>query len=53
MQTIYNLQREQPVDRFKARTLISLCTNETIQTTIFSIDSKNILGLNKTQTTSL
>ena len=35
MHTIYNLQREQPVYRFKAKTLISLSTNETTQTTIF------------------
>ena len=35
MHTVYNLQREQPVYRFKAKTLISLSTNETTQTTIF------------------
>ena len=35
MHAIYNLQREQPVYRFKAKTLISLSTNETTQTTIF------------------
>ena len=35
MHTIYNLQREQPVYRFKEKTLISLSTNETTQTTIF------------------
>ena len=35
MHTIYNLQREQPVYRFKAKTLISLSTNETTQTNIF------------------
>ena len=29
MHTIYNLQLEQPVHRFKAKTLISLSTNET------------------------
>ena len=40
---IRNVQREQQVHRFKAKTLISLCTNETTQTTIFSIDSKNFL----------
>ena len=46
MHTIYNLQREQPVYRFKAKTLISLSTNETTQTTIFSIDNKNVLAVN-------
>ena len=35
MYTIYNLQREQPVYKFKTKTLISLSTNETTQTTIF------------------
>ena len=40
---IRNVQREQQVHRFKAKTLISLCTNETTQTTVFSIDSKNFL----------
>ena len=35
MRAIYNLQREQPVYRFKAKTLISLSTNETTQTNIF------------------
>ena len=34
MHTIYNLQREQPVYRFKEKTLISLSRNETTQTTI-------------------
>ena len=38
MHTICKLQREQPVYIFTAKTLISLCTNETTQTTIFSID---------------
>ena len=49
--TIYKLQRERPVYRFKAKTLISLPTNETTQTTIFSIDNKNVLALNATHTT--
>ena len=35
MHTICRLQREQPVCRFKAKTLISLRINETTQTTIF------------------
>ena len=35
--TIYNVKREQPVNSFKAKTLISLCTNEPTQTNIFSI----------------
>ena len=35
MHRIYNLQREQPVYIVKAKTLISLSTNETTQTTIF------------------
>ena len=35
MHTIYNLQGEQPVYRFKEKTLISLSTNEITQTTIF------------------
>ena len=52
MHTIYNLQREQPVYRFKAKTLISLCRNETTQTTIFSIDNKNVLTFKTTYTTS-
>ena len=52
MHTNYNLQREQPVYRFKAKTLISLSTNETTQTTIFSIDNKNVLALKATPTTS-
>ena len=33
--TIYNLQVEQPVYRLKAKTLVSLFTNETTQRTIF------------------
>ena len=52
MHTICRLQREQPVCRFKAKTLISLRTNETTQTTIFSIDNKNALTLKTTYTTS-
>ena len=52
MHTIYNLQREQPVHRFKAKTLISLSTNETTKTTIFPIDNKNVLPLKTTHTTS-
>ena len=40
MHTICKLQREQPVYRFKAKTMISLCTNEVIQTTIFLIDKQ-------------
>ena len=46
MHSIYNLQREQPVYRFKVKTLISLSTNETTQTTIFWIDNKNVLTVN-------
>ena len=42
------LQREQPVCRFKAKTLISLRTNETTQTTIFSIGKKNAFTLKTT-----
>ena len=52
MHTICKLQREQPVHRFKRKTLISLCTNETTQATIFSIDNKNVLTLKTTYTTS-
>ena len=52
MHTICKLQCGQPVYRFKAKTLVSLCTNETPQTTIFSIDSKNVLTLKTTYTTS-
>ena len=52
MHTIYNLQREQPVHRFKAKTMISLCTNETTETTNFLIDRKNFLILKITYTTS-
>ena len=52
MHTICRLQHEQPVCRFKAKTLISLRTNETTQTTIFPIDSKNALILKTTYTTS-
>ena len=52
MHAICRLQREQPVCRFKARTFISLRTNETTQTTIFSIDNKNALTLKTTYTTS-
>ena len=35
MHTIYSLQREQPVYKVKVKTLVSLSTNETTQTTIF------------------
>ena len=52
MHTVCRLQREQLVDRFKAKTLISLFTNEATQTTIFSIDNKNILTLKTTFTAS-
>ena len=52
MHTVCRLQREQLVYRFKTKTLISLCTNEATQTTIFSIDNKNILTLKTTFTTS-
>ena len=48
MHTICRLQREQPVYRFKAKTLASLCTNETTQTIIFLIDQNNILSLKTT-----
>ena len=52
MHTICKLQREQPVCRFIAKTLISLWTNETTHTTIFSTDNKNVLTLKTTYTTS-
>ena len=52
MHTICRLQHEQPVCKFKAKTLISLRTNETTHTTIVSIDSKNALILKTTYTTS-
>ena len=51
MHTIYNLQREQRVYRFMVETLISMSINETTQTTIFSIDNKNVLALKATHTT--
>ena len=51
MHTICNLQREQRVYRFMVETLISMSINETTQTTIFSIDSKNVLALKATHTT--
>ena len=51
MHTIYNLQREQRVYRFMVETLISMSINETTQTTIFSIDNKNVLALKTTHTT--
>ena len=35
MHTVYNLQREEPVYRFKAKTLISQSKNEITQTIIF------------------
>ena len=35
MHTNYNRQHEQPASRFKAKTLISLTTNEITQTTTF------------------
>ena len=50
MHTICRLQREQPVCRLKAKTLISLRRNEATQTTIFSIDNKNALTLKTTYT---
>ena len=52
MHTICRLPREQPVCKFKAKTLILLRTNETTQTTIFSIDNKNALILKTPYTTS-
>ena len=52
MHTICRLPREQPVCKFKAKTLISLRTNETTQRTIFSIDNKNALILKTPYTTS-
>ena len=52
MHTIWKLQREQPVYRFQAKTLISLCTNEKTQATIFLIDNKNVLTLRTTYTTN-
>ena len=39
MHTIYNLQRQKPIWFHCAKTLISLCTNETTETTIFSIET--------------
>ena len=51
MHTIYNLQREQRVYRFMVETLISMSINETTQTTIFSIDNKNVLALKAIHTT--
>ena len=48
MHTICRQQREQPAYRFKVKTLISPCTNETTQTTMLSIDSKNVLTLKTT-----
>ena len=50
--TICRLQREQPVCRFKAKPLISLRTNETTQTAIFSIENNNALALKTTYTTN-
>ena len=52
MHTICRLQREQPVCRLKAKTLISMRRNETTLTTIFSIDDKNALTLKTTYATS-
>ena len=49
---ICRLQREQPISRFKAKTLISLRKNEATQRTIFSIDNKNALTLKTTHATS-
>ena len=49
---ICRLQREQPVCRFKAKPLISLRTNETTQTAIFSIENNNALALKTTYTTN-
>ena len=49
---ICRLQRETPVCRCNAKTLISLHTNETTQATIFWIDNKNVLTLKTTYTTS-
>ena len=46
--TICRLQREQPVCRFKPRTLISLHINETTQTIIFLIDNEIALALKTT-----
>ena len=43
MHTSYNLQGQQPIYFHPAKTSISLCTNETTQTTIFPIYNKNIL----------
>ena len=52
MHKIYKLQTEQPVYRFKAKTLISLWRNETTQATIFPIDNKNVLIFKTNYTTS-
>ena len=52
MHTICKLQRELLVYRFKAKTLILLCTNEKTQTTIVSIDNKNVSTFKTTYTTS-
>ena len=48
MYTICRLKREQPVYRFKAKTLILQSTNETTQTIILLIDQNNILSLKTT-----
>ena len=40
MDTIFSLQRQQPIRFHCAKTLISLCTDETTQTTIFSIETQ-------------
>ena len=53
MHTICRLQHEEPVYRFKAKILISLCKNERTQANIFSIVSNNVLTLKTTYTTSL
>lgn len=41
MHTVYIIQCQQWIHRFKTKTLVSLYTNETTQTTNFSIDHKN------------
>ena len=54
MHTIYKVQRNNQFIRlwFTAKKLILLYTNEATQTTIFSIDDKNVLTLKTTYTNS-
>ena len=45
------MQREQPGQRIKEKTLISLCTTELTQTNIFSNDDKHVLIKNTIHST--